>query len=75
MPTTKNKSSVRQEVLFQIRKRDGLIVPFEEARIVNAIWKAMRASAEGGEKEATTVARAVVKDLRGLVKASLLMYQ
>ncbi|MBI2097449.1 MAG: hypothetical protein HYT46_00730 [Candidatus Vogelbacteria bacterium] len=60
------KSSVR--LLKEIRKRDGAIVPFDETRIVNAIWKAMRASGEGGESEARRVASAVVKDLRQLVK-------
>ncbi|MBI2100710.1 MAG: ribonucleoside-triphosphate reductase [Candidatus Vogelbacteria bacterium] len=60
------KSSTR--LLKEIRKRDGAIVPFDEARIVNAIWKAMRASGEGGESEARRVANAVAKDLRQLVK-------
>src|SRR3989344_8367974 len=55
-------------LLKEIRKRDGTIVPFDEERIVKAIWKAMRASGEGGEPEARRVARAVVKDLRQLVK-------
>ncbi len=70
MPPAKNKKLARREILSQIRKRDGSVVPFEEERIVNAVWKAMRASAEGDEKGATTVAHAVVKDLQGLVKKS-----
>ncbi|MEK7208727.1 MAG: ATP cone domain-containing protein [Patescibacteria group bacterium] len=56
--------------LKQIRKRNGTVVLFDETRIVNAVWKALRAAGEGEEKEAVMVARAVVKDLESLIKSS-----
>src|SRR3989344_8372240 len=67
----KNKNLTRKERgdLSQIRKRDGSIVPFDETRVVNAIWKAMRASGEGDEKGAALVAKVVVKDLQNLARA------
>ena len=65
----KNLGQKGKEVLSQIRKRDGSIVPFDEARVVNAIWKAMRASGEGDEKGAAMVAKVVVKDLQGLARS------
>ncbi|MEK7622111.1 MAG: ATP cone domain-containing protein [Patescibacteria group bacterium] len=72
MPPTKNKSKSlgRKITLFQIRKRDGAVVPFDESRIVNAICKAMRAAGEGAKPEATLVAKAVTKDLKNLVRAN-----
>ena len=60
---------MRKKVLAQIRKRDGTFVPFDESRIVNAIWKAMRASGEGDEKGATAVAKMVTKDLQKLARS------
>ncbi len=56
--------------MSQIRKRDGSIVSFDEARVVNAIWKAMRVSGEGDEKGATVVAKVVVKDLQVLARSN-----
>lgn len=55
---TATKSSPKQ-----IKKRDGTIVPFDEARIITAVLKAMKASGEGEEREAARVASAVTKDL------------
>lgn len=46
-----------------IRKRDGRIVPFDQSRITNAVWKAMEASVEGNEREAQSVSDKVVKEL------------
>ncbi len=69
MPKLKNISRPKLKTLSQVRKRDGSIVAFDESRIVNAVLKAMRASAEGGEPEAGVVAKAVVKDLQALAKS------
>lgn len=63
------KKPKRNPVLKKIRKRDGTIVPFDESRIAAAVFKALKATNEGGLKEAQTVAKAVVKELLGLVKA------
>ena len=70
MTVLKSRSKKAALPLKEIRKRDGTIVLFDEARIVNAIWKAMRASGEGGEDEAKRVAKVVVEDLRQMAKNS-----
>ena len=35
---------IKEKFFKSIKKRDGRIVPFDESRITNAIFKAMRAS-------------------------------
>jgi ribonucleoside-diphosphate reductase alpha chain len=65
-----DKKPSRLPVLKKIRKRDGVIVPFDEARISNAISKAMKASTEGSPKDAEVVAKAVIKDLLNIAKKS-----
>ncbi len=47
----------------KIKKRDGIVVPFTLDKIIKAVAKAMKASGEGSEKEALTVAKAVEKEL------------
>ena len=37
---------------LNIQKRDGSVVPFDEKRITRAIFRAMNAASEGGEKQA-----------------------
>jgi ribonucleoside-diphosphate reductase alpha chain len=46
-----------------VRKRDGRIVPFDEARISLAVGKAMKAVGEGGEAQADSAAKRVVEEL------------
>lgn len=46
-----------------VRKRSGEIVPWEQARITQAILKGMNAAGEGSEKEARQVSDRVVKEL------------
>ena len=41
--------------LTQIKKRDGTVVPFDLARIKNAITRAFESTKEGGEEEARMV--------------------
>ncbi|MBI2100380.1 MAG: ribonucleoside-triphosphate reductase, partial [Candidatus Vogelbacteria bacterium] len=60
--------------LKKIKKRDGTIVAFDEERISNAVWKAMKASGEGTEAEARLISGAVVKDLLTLAKKSDKIY-
>ncbi len=50
-------------VVKKVRKRDGSVVPFDEGRIALAVGKAMKATGEGGEKEALAVAASVTRDL------------
>lgn len=47
----------------KIRKRDGRIVPFEQKKITQAIYKAMQAVSEGDRKDAKKVSDSVVKEL------------
>lgn len=46
-----------------VKKRDGLTAPFDEARIISAILKAMESSGEGSEKDARRVSESVLKIL------------
>ncbi len=46
-----------------VRKRSGKLVPFSRFRIVNAIFKAMKATGEGTRQDAETVADAVAVQL------------
>jgi len=52
-----------------VRKRDGSIMPFDLEKITTAIFKAMKASSEGSEKEALKVGKAVTAKLVKRVKA------
>jgi len=45
----------------KVIKRDGTIVPFDVERIAKAVFKAMKASNEGSEKDADKVAEAIIK--------------
>ncbi|MBI4991731.1 MAG: ribonucleoside-triphosphate reductase [Candidatus Harrisonbacteria bacterium] len=57
-------SPVKSKVGFRyVRKREGRLVPFDKARITNAILKAMMATGEGNPDAAEKVADAVVQDL------------
>jgi ribonucleoside-diphosphate reductase alpha chain len=48
----------------QVKKRDGRIVPFDQGRITNAIYKAMEATGEGNlQKDPAKVSDAVVIEL------------
>jgi ribonucleoside-diphosphate reductase alpha chain len=49
--------------LLSIKKRDGSIVPFEIEKIAHAVFKSMKASGEGNEQDALTVAKAVAAEL------------
>lgn len=54
--------------ISQIKKRDGEVVPFDETKINSAVLKAMKAIGEGGEGEASRVAKAVTSLLVGIKK-------
>lgn len=48
----------------KVRKRDGRVVPFDQARITSAILKAMQAVKEGKEQDASMVSDKVFKELK-----------
>jgi ribonucleoside-triphosphate reductase (thioredoxin) len=56
-----------------VRKRDGRVVPFDQSRISEAIWKAMEATKEGIRKEAEEVSDKVVKELKKKYKANYVL--
>lgn len=51
------------DLIKQIEKRDGSVAPFNLEKIANAIYKAMIASGEGSDLEASMVANKVFADL------------
>lgn len=58
----------KNNFIKSVQKRDGVIVPFDIEKIVNAINKAMLASDEGSMKEAEMVANRVVMELVKITK-------
>ncbi len=57
---SKNKKNAS---LQQIKKRDGTLVPFDEKRIVRAVFRALQQTNEGADKEAEEVMHGVVDAL------------
>lgn len=62
------KTSIKNNFIKSVQKRDGVIVPFDVEKIVNAINKAMLASGEGSPKEAEMVANRVIMELVRITK-------
>ena len=61
MATQKQTPHRSPKAIFSfIRKRDGRVVPFDEARITKAVLKALVETGEGGMDDATKVSDAVV---------------
>ncbi len=48
----------------KVRKRDGSIVDFDQARITQAVFKALNATGEGNEKDADRVSDKILKALK-----------
>lgn len=59
---------VYRKYLPNIQKRDGRIVPFEFSKIVNVVIKAMKATGEGSEDEATVIAHKVASEMMRIAK-------
>lgn len=57
-----------REMIPQIEKRDGRLVPFDFDKIIAAIWKAMAATEEGDQEDATLVAHQVAGELGRFAK-------
>lgn len=64
--TNSNIASDQKKTLFtQVRKRDGRLVAFDQARITNAISRAMQAAADGdASKDAERVSEQVISALK-----------
>jgi len=64
-----SKETVRyREMIPQIEKRDGRLVPFDFDKIAAAIWKAMTVTEEGNEDDAKLVAHQVAGELGRFAK-------
>lgn len=58
----------KQSVIKEVRKRDGSIVPFDEQKIVDAIWNAMKKVGKGSKDEAETIASRVRDEMHKIGK-------
>lgn len=63
--------AVKKQQLLKIKKRDGRIVPFDQNRIVTAIFKAGQATGSFDKKEAERIADIVIVLLKKTVKIAL----
>ena len=66
-PVSKETKRYR-EMIPQIEKRDGRLVPFDFDKIVTAVWKAMMAAEEGSQEDAVLVAHQVAGELGRFAK-------
>ena len=57
------KNKKHKTGIINIQKRDGMIVPFDEKRIVRAIFRAMNVAQEGNEQKASLVMEKVLEAL------------
>ncbi|MFA7315431.1 MAG: ATP cone domain-containing protein [Candidatus Paceibacterota bacterium] len=60
------KNKKKNSLIQQIQKRDGTIVPFDEKRIIRAVFRAMQSVKEGDETSAEKVATSVLNALENL---------
>lgn len=58
----------KNSFIKSVQKRDGVIVPFDIEKVVNAINKAMLAAGEGSIKEAELVSNRVIMELVRITK-------
>jgi len=64
-----SKETIRyREMISQIEKRDGRLVPFDFDKISGAVRKAMAEAGEGGQEDATLVAHQVAGELGRFAK-------
>ncbi|MEK7604244.1 MAG: ATP cone domain-containing protein [Patescibacteria group bacterium] len=64
-----SKETLRyRELIPQVEKRDGRLVPFNFDKIATAVWKAMSEAGEGGQEDAILVAHQVAGELARFAK-------
>ncbi len=64
-----SKETLRyREMVPQVEKRDGRLVPFDFDKIVSAVFKAMKEAGEGGQEDAVLVAHQVASELGRFAK-------
>ncbi|MDP2665666.1 MAG: ATP cone domain-containing protein [bacterium] len=67
-PTISKETRRYREMIPQVEKRDGRLVPFDFDKIAAAIWKAMAAAEDGDQEDANLVAHQVVGELGRFAK-------
>src|SRR3990167_5160034 len=67
-PTISKETKRYREIIPQIEKRDGRLVPFDFDKISAAVWKAMSSTGEGSEEDAALVAHQVASELGRFAK-------
>lgn len=63
----KTKTKIKGTI-EQIQKRNGTILPFDEKRVIRAVFLAMQAAGEGNEEQAEKVAHSVIQSLLEIKK-------
>ena len=53
----------KKNIVKQIRKRNGTVVKFDRSKIINAIYKALSATGEGGKRNACELAKKVESEI------------
>jgi ribonucleoside-triphosphate reductase len=67
--TTKNSSSKKKNnIVKRVRKRDGMIVPFDISKIEDAIYKAITATEEGDREDAELVSTRVYAEIARIAR-------
>lgn len=61
--TVRNSRKKPTDLIKEVRKRNGKLVPFDIDRIATAVYKAMIAAGEGSDVEASMIANKVFGDL------------
>lgn len=67
-PVLSKETRRYREMISQVEKRDGRLVPFDFDKIVAAVWKAMTAAEEGSQDDAVLVAHQVAGELGRFAK-------
>jgi ribonucleoside-diphosphate reductase alpha chain len=67
-PPVSKETRRYREMIPQIEKRDGRLLPFDFDKIATAIWKGMSAAGEGSQDDANLVAHQVAGELGRFAK-------
>ncbi len=70
-PVTMESSKNTEQVFKEIRKRDGRVVPFDQGKITDAIFKAAKAVGGSDRGIAENLARRVIQDLQKKIQSGV----
>src|SRR5450759_446758 len=68
VPPISKETRRYRDMIPQIEKRDGRLLPFDFDKIATAIWKGMSAAGEGSQDDANLVAHQVAGELGRFAK-------